>query len=226
MGSFAEIGLAAILPAGAMAAEIWDDGEETDVDPAQWLLGREREAVADAVAGRRREFAHGRMCAREALRRLGVEPVEVPVGPDGSPLWPARVLGSITHKGPYRAAAVAWREEVPELGIDAELSESLPAGVLERIATRQEAEMVASLAGARPEVPWDRLLFSAKEAVYKAVSGSGQGSFSLENFAVELGSGDRVRLAPGCLPVCGLMGRWAAPQRGLLLTAVAGAQRS
>jgi 4'-phosphopantetheinyl transferase EntD len=226
VGPFAEVGLAAILPAGAAVAEVWDDCEETDVDPAQWLLGRESEAVADAVAGRRREFAHGRMCAREALRKLGVEPVELPVGADGSTLWPPGVLGSITHKGAYRAAAVAWREEIPELGIDAELSEPLPAGVLERIATRQEVEMVGSLAEVRPEVHWDRLLFSAKESVYKAVSGSGEGGLSLQDFAVELGLNDRVLLDPGCLPVRGLSGRWVAPRQGLLLTAVAGAQRS
>jgi 4'-phosphopantetheinyl transferase EntD len=226
VGPFAEVGLAAILPAGAVGAEIWDDGEQADVDPAQWLLGIEREAVADAVAGRRRKFAHGRMCAREALRKLGVEPVELPVGADGSPQWPAGVLGSITHKGPYRAAAVAWSEEIAGLGIDAELSEPLPAAVLERIATRQEAEMVGSLAGARPEVPWDRLLFSAKESVYKALSGSGQAGLSLEDFTVELGSGDRLVLDPGCLPGRELSGRWGAPGRRLLLTAVAGTQRS
>ena len=51
------------------------------------------------------------------------------------------------------------------MGIDAEPDEELPPGVLEKVAVAQEQ---AWLSTARPGIHWDRLLFSAKECVFKA----------------------------------------------------------
>src|SRR5207302_1998695 len=48
---------------------------------------------------------------------------------------------------------------------DAELHEALPADVLELVCSERER---AGLANAPAGVHWDRLLFSAKECVYKA----------------------------------------------------------
>jgi 4'-phosphopantetheinyl transferase EntD len=44
----------------------------------------------------------------------------------------------------------------------------LPAGVLGAIALPEEQAWVARLLAVRPDTHWDRLLFSAKESVYKA----------------------------------------------------------
>ncbi|MGQ4334018.1 4'-phosphopantetheinyl transferase superfamily protein, partial [Streptomyces hayashii] len=54
------------------------------------------------------------------------------------------------------------------LGIDAEPHAPLPEGVLAAVALPAEAARHERLAAERPEVHWDRLLFSAKESVYKA----------------------------------------------------------
>ncbi|MFH9402078.1 4'-phosphopantetheinyl transferase superfamily protein [Streptomyces sp. NPDC017638] len=54
------------------------------------------------------------------------------------------------------------------LGVDAEPALPLQYGVLGLVASEREQRMVARLSGKRPGLPWDRLLFSAKEAVYKA----------------------------------------------------------
>ena len=154
-----------VLPAGAVGAELFEvDG----VEPAGDLYAAERAAIADASEGRRREFTGGRICARRALELLGLSPVAVPVGVDGAPVWPDGIVGSITHKGAYRAAAVAFASDVAGLGIDAELNKPLPAGVIERIASPAEIEAVEQLLADRPGTAWDRLLFSAKEAVVKA----------------------------------------------------------
>jgi 4'-phosphopantetheinyl transferase EntD len=155
-----------ILPAGAMGAELLD--EEGDVLPGE-LFAEERAAIADASDGRRREFLGGRVCARRALELLGISPVAVPIGVDGAPVWSDRIVGSITHKGRYRAAAVAFASDVAGLGIDAELNAPLPAGVIERIASPAEIEEVERLLADRPGLAWDRLLFSAKESAVKAV---------------------------------------------------------
>ena len=129
------------------------------------LFPEEERSVGRAVEKRRREFTTGRACARLALRRLGIATVAIPSGERGEPLWPSGVVGSITHCRGYRACAVAKAEDVVAVGIDAEVHEPLPDGVLEQVAFGRELEMVADRgAGVR----LDRLLFSAKEAVYKA----------------------------------------------------------
>lgn len=133
----------------------------TDVE----LFAEEERSVGRAVQKRRREFTTGRGCARLALRRLGIDPVAIPNGERGEPLWPSGVVGSITHCHGYRACAVARAEDVLAVGIDAEVHEPLPAGVLEAVAFGRELAMVADRGAG---VCLDRLLFSAKESVYKA----------------------------------------------------------
>lgn len=75
------------------------------------------------------------------------------------------------HCAGYRAAAVARQKAVVSVGIDAEVHEALPDGVLDAIATPFEGAWVRMHLRRWPELFWDRLLFSAKEAVYKAWSG-------------------------------------------------------
>lgn len=151
-----------ILPARVMA-------EEAFADPDGVALFPEEEAVvAGAVAQRRAEFATVRHCAHAALRRLGVRPAPILPGPRREPRWPAGIVGSMTHCAGYRAAALAWRREVVAIGVDAEPHDALPAGIVDLIAVAAERAMLARLAAQTPQTCWDRLLFSAKESVYKA----------------------------------------------------------
>jgi 4'-phosphopantetheinyl transferase EntD len=132
------------------------------------LFPEEEEVVARAVEKRRREFTTARACARQALMRLGVMPQAIPSGPKGDPQWPAGIVGSITHCEGFRACAVARSSQLVTLGVDAEINAPLPAGLLGDIALPEERERLLALAGEDPSVSWDRLLFSAKESVYKA----------------------------------------------------------
>lgn len=129
------------------------------------LFAEEVRSLGSAVDGRRREFATGRACARQALARLGLPAVAIASGSHGEPLWPAGVVGSITHCAGYRACAVARAQDVLAVGIDAEPDAPLPAGVLAAIAGADERRAVRSHGAG---VCWDRVLFSAKEAVFKA----------------------------------------------------------
>jgi 4'-phosphopantetheinyl transferase EntD len=82
-------------------------------------------------------------------------------------------VGSITHTSGYCAAVVASAQRARSVGIDAEPNRRLPAGVLDRVsgaAERAELDRLDKPGGAGAEVCWDRLLFSAKESVYKAWS--------------------------------------------------------
>ena len=140
-----------------------------DDAPAPLMPG-EGALVDRAVERRRREFATARACARSALERLGRPAEPILAGEQGEPLWPAGIVGSITHCAGYRAAAVAvaHRSGLLSIGIDAEPHGSLPERLIGRVARAEERSALAALSDAEPEVHWDRLLFSAKEAVYKA----------------------------------------------------------
>lgn len=147
----------ALLPAGAPAVEAF-----TDVPGEAPYPGEE-----DLAAGGQ-EFVTARRCAREALARLGYAPAPIRPGPRREPVWPEGVVGSITHCTGYRAAAVAPAGALAGLGIDAEPHEPLPDGVAGVVLSAGEPDRLAALRAADPATHWDRLLFSAKESVYKA----------------------------------------------------------
>ncbi|MFF9486115.1 hypothetical protein [Streptomyces sp. NPDC014676] len=95
--------LGRLLPGWARAVETYVDA------PVTALHDEEREPLAPAaVERRRREFATGRVCARQALAALGVPPSgPLPRGSAGAPSRPGGVRGGITHCPGHRAAAVA-----------------------------------------------------------------------------------------------------------------------
>jgi 4'-phosphopantetheinyl transferase EntD len=151
-----------LLPANVVSVEVFEDRLDESVFPG------EEDLIADAVENRRREFITARRCAREALARLGYPPAPIRSGPKREPKWPSGVVGSITHTNGFRAAAVALRDAVVSIGVDTEQNSPLPDGIEERIALAAESEMLTELTRIFPATHWDRILFSAKESIYKA----------------------------------------------------------
>lgn len=151
-----------ILPPGVAADEAFTDPPDVKLFP------EEEAVIAKAADKRRREFTTTRACARAALARLGLPPAPILPGLQGAPQWPARVVGSMTHCAGYRACAVAHDRDVRTIGLDAEPHDALPDGVLGAVASGDEQARLAALTIAAPGVSWDRVLFSAKESVYKA----------------------------------------------------------
>ncbi|MEU7057630.1 4'-phosphopantetheinyl transferase superfamily protein [Streptomyces sp. NPDC046197] len=153
-----------LLPDSVVVVETHGDDE---ADSA-WLYPEEQALVAQAVDKRRREFAAVRACARRAMEKLGVPPQPVLSGDRGAPLWPRGLAGSMTHCDGYRAAALVRAADLVSLGIDAEPHGPLPDGILPSVSLPGEQRRLRDLAARQPGVHWDRLLFSAKESVYKA----------------------------------------------------------
>lgn len=190
----------------------------TRADLSTSLFAEEVRALGSAVDARRREFETGRACARRALAALGIPAVAIGSGPRGEPLWPAGVVGSITHCTQYRASTVARAGDVLAIGIDAEPHAPLPAGVLATVASDTERRAIAAHGAG---VCWDRVLFSAKESVFKAW-------FPLTGDALAFDDAD-VRIDPaggtftarllGGGPARELCGRWRAAG-GIVTTAV------
>ena len=111
---------------------------------------------------------------------------------------------------------MARTADVAALGIDAEPDAGLPAGLIESVADRAERAWIARQASAGSAVCWDRLLFSAKEAVGKLwypLTGHWLGFGQLAVFPEPAGTfGAQVAGSR-------LTGRWLA-RDGLIVTAV------
>ena len=127
------------------------------------LLAQEAASIVTSVADMRRASGAARIVARELLAQLGYPNVAVPRGASGEPIWPAGVTGSLAHDDRVAVAAVGLLRDVRAVGVDVEPAVPLPPEVLELIATPQELCKIVDdpLRG--------KLLFAAKEAVYKAV---------------------------------------------------------
>ncbi len=216
--------LRGLLPPPLACAE--HHGELVDLREPPGLPA-ERAAIAHAVAARRGDYLVVRDCARLALAELGLPPAPIGTGAGREPLWPDGVVGSLTHCTGYRGAVLAHRSEVRAVGLDAEPHQPLPPDVLGVISRPEERSRLTGLAGADPCTHWDRLLFCAKEAVYKAwfpLTGQWLGfehaSVRFDpvglRFSVALTPPDPV---PGDTRPAGFEGRWTIGN-GLVLAAV------
>lgn len=152
--------VAALVPGGIAFAvavpEVWNG----TLPPAEEIF------VAGATLKRKREFGAGRTCARLALQQLGCEAVALPSGADRYPVWPAGVVGSISHCDGCAVAVVARRERAASLGVDVERSGRVGERLLADITTRGERRHVRDLGGSSG-CDWSTLAFSAKESFYK-----------------------------------------------------------
>ncbi len=109
----------------------------------------------------RRFSGAARIVARDLL---SLAECAMPKGPSGAPIWPRGIVGSLAHDSDVAVAAVASRREFASIGIDIEPAEALSPGVVRTIATpREQLSLNAYVYGGR-------LLFVAKEAVFKAVA--------------------------------------------------------
>ncbi len=191
-------------------------------------LPEEEPLIAKSVAKRRNEFITVRHCARVALGELGVPPVPILKGDKGEPCWPDGMVGSLTHCTGYRGAVVGRTGAVRSVGIDAEPHDVLPQGVLDAISLPEERGELDSLPGA---LHWDRILFCAKEATYKAwfpLTKRWLGFedahivFDVEGAGADGGFVSTILIDPTALtgpPLTALRGRWSV-DRGLVLTAI------
>jgi enterobactin synthetase component D len=144
------------------------------------------DSIGRSVKKRQAEFFMGRLAGRDAvegvlgafgeerspmnrLLRSGGGVGQIGVGASRQPVWPAGVLGSITHAGPYAAAVATASPGINGIGIDierrigAETRESVEGTVL----TPTERALLHALAG---DVSYEMLMtiaFSAKESFFK-----------------------------------------------------------
>jgi 4'-phosphopantetheinyl transferase EntD len=213
----------AVLPdlAGLVYAELFHD--PPDLTP----LPEEEPLVARSVAKRRNEFVTVRHCARLAMGQLGVPDLPILKGEKGEPQFPNGLVGSLTHCEGYRGAVVGRQSAVRSIGIDAEPHGVLPDGVLDAISLPVERREISDLPTG---LHWDRILFCAKEATYKAWFPLTERWLGFEDahitFDIDSDGGgsfvSRILIDPAARsgpPLEELAGRWSVAG-GLALTAI------
>ena len=214
--------ISTVVSDSVAAAEMYAD--PPDLKP----LPDEEPLIERSVAKRRNEFVTVRHCARLALGELGVPPAPILKGDKGEPCWPDGVVGSLTHCEGFRAAVVGRASEVRSVGIDAEPHGVLPNGVLDAVSLPAERHELAAMPD---ELHWDRILFCAKEATYKAWYPLTRRWLGFEDAHIVFDvnsdgiSGEfvsQILIDPTALsgpPLKALQGRWSV-REGLALTAI------
>lgn len=144
------------VPGILIAYRVISEGDE------RALLPGEFEAFAGSVMKVRRASGASRMLARTLLARLGQPQQAVAKSASGMPIWPGGIVGSLAHASDVAVAAVAMRRDFWGIGVDIEPATALDPDLLALIATAREREQIAG------DPFRGRLLFSIKEAVYKA----------------------------------------------------------
>ena len=98
-------------------------------------------------------------CLKDLLEAAGLPPIEPTHSPSGSRLWPAGYVGSVSHKATNVVAVLGRKENTDLVGVD--------------IDDRRDVELAAGLPSERPPTVsadcGSAILFSAKEAVFKAL---------------------------------------------------------
>lgn len=135
--------------------------------PADLLFAEEQAAASRMREARLREFAAGRMLARNLLTAANVKARAIPVGTGRAPVWPDGLTGSITHSRSICAAALARTSDHASIGIDIEELAPVEPNLRGLICSAEELDELNGIPGYSVG-GMVCALFSAKEAFFKA----------------------------------------------------------
>ena len=170
--------LAAITPNGVRTGcRLIRDGDEAH------LLPEEARSIPARQPAMRRASGAARWIAHLLLADIGVNDFALLRTPSGAPTWPGGITGSLAHDDDMAVAAVAAVADIASLGIDVEPALPLPDDLFALVATPADRTETADphLAG--------RILFAAKEAVYKAAYPMDRKVLGYEDITVDLKAG-------------------------------------
>ncbi|WFR78170.1 4'-phosphopantetheinyl transferase superfamily protein [Janthinobacterium rivuli] len=127
-------------------------------------------AIARSVPKRQAEYFFGRLAARAALARLGIADAQIGTGASRQPLWPAGVVGSISHGGGYAAAVAlpAQRHEAIGIDIEAVVGAEMREALLSTAIGLPELALLHQLNSVNALEFLMTVVFSAKESFFKA----------------------------------------------------------
>ena len=149
----------------------------------------EEKAIADSFGSqkRRAEFIMGRIYAHRVLSKFGLESEPILRNPETrEPCWPNSVWGSITHSAGFAAVAVGLRKEIKGVGIDLEsFSRYVDLKISRHVCVDSEIEWLESLPTKQANRSL-RIIFSAKESIFKCLYPSTKTYLSFKDAAVSV----------------------------------------
>ncbi|MBU1076483.1 MAG: 4'-phosphopantetheinyl transferase superfamily protein [Spirochaetes bacterium] len=130
------------------------------------LHREERKGITKAVLKRQQDFATGRWCARETIKKMGLKISPLLMGKEGEPLWPRGICGSISHSDGAYCSAGAFLKHHSSLGIDIEeKNRRINDNAAKFILNEDEIEWIRRKGKKKDE--YITLIFCAKESVFK-----------------------------------------------------------
>jgi enterobactin synthetase component D len=128
--------------------------------------------IKRAVHKRQAEFLIGRFTARYALLYADFEEENLPtiqIGIHRSPIWPKKIIGSITHNSSQAVCVLAKKIDIDYLGIDIEsiLSDETASEIASEVLKNNELSLLLDSGISFNEAV--TLIFSAKESIFKAL---------------------------------------------------------
>jgi enterobactin synthetase component D len=155
-------------------------------DDVDQLLGGEREYIGRAVESRQREFAAGRVLARGLLAELGHPGFAIVREKEGRlPVWPEGIVGSISHSDELCMAVVAEAGRYRGVGVDLEPDEPVQQDI-ERVVLKDGEHQWVGRGEDDERGRRCRMVFSAKEAVYKAFYPTTRTFWSFQDVTLEM----------------------------------------
>lgn len=153
------------------------------------LFAEEEAQIARALEKRRAEYRAARILARRGLEELGRAPVAIVNAPDRAPIFPEGTVGTITHTRGFCLVALASSNDFLALGADAEEATPLKEGLFETILRpEEEAQLRRSVSGDKLAL-YAKLIFSIKEAAYKAQYALSRRYFGFSGMRIHLDEG-------------------------------------
>ncbi len=116
---------------------------------------------------RQQEFIAGRFCAAQAAKVVGINLLSLPSAKSREPIWPLGLVGSIAHSKKLAVSCVSLSEEHASIGVDAEelIERNICLDITTLIAEKAELTLLNNFDSQIGLT----ILFSAKEALYKAL---------------------------------------------------------
>lgn len=151
---------------------------------ASFLLAEERGSIGARTVDCLCQSGAARAIAHDLLHQLGATQVAVPRGAHGAPVWPLGFIGSLAHDETMAFGAVAPSgQTLRSVGVDIEAAEPLPAELADMV--RAPGDVTSSVSDDLAT----RVLFAAKEAVFKAAFPLDRQVLGFEHIAVDLARG-------------------------------------
>ena len=131
----------------------------------EWVVANRQGGLRPS---KQKDVASEQELRRVILRRKVAASIQTPeaelgVADSGCPVWPDGIVGSYSHSGDASVAAWGRRNGLHALGVDLEASEALSSDASRIVTAKEDALFVRSVGK-----DYGRLLFSIKEAYYKA----------------------------------------------------------